>query len=196
MPKEEIYKLLDSIRSNILVVVDEAYCEYLIKNQRMDVSKDLKKWKNLVIVKTFSKIYGLAGLRIGFAMGDSEIIDKIQKPREPFNVNSLAQSAAVAAMDDEEHLEKSFQMNISGMLFLKTEIAKMGLKIYPSHANFILLDFGCPAKNIYEELLKRGVIVRPLENYNLPNCLRITVGTQDENERFISGLKEVLGVLR
>lgn len=196
VPKEEIYKLLDSIPSNILVVVDEAYCEYLIKNQRMDVSKDLTKWKNLVIVKTFSKIYGLAGLRIGFAMGDNEIIDKIQKPREPFNVNSLAQSAAVAAMDDEEHLEKSFQMNISGMLFLKTEIVKMGLKIYPSHANFILLDFGCPAKNIYEELLKRGVIVRPLENYNLPNCLRITVGTQDENERFISGLKEVLGVLR
>ena len=99
-------------------------------------------------------------------------------------------------MDDEEHLEKSFQMNISGMLFLKTEIVKMGLKIYPSHANFILLDFGYPAKNIYEELLKRGVIVRPLENYNLPNCLRITVGTQDENERFIAGLKEVLGVLR
>ena len=162
----------------------------------MEASKDLGKWKNLVIVKTFSKIYGLAGLRIGFAMGDNEVIAKIQKPREPFNVNSLAQSAAVAAMDDKDHIEKSFQLNNSGMLFMKTEIAKMGLKIYPSHANFILVDFGCAARNIYEELLKRGIIVRPLENYNLPNCLRITIGTQDENERFVFELKEVLGVLR
>ena len=196
VPKASIYDLLDSISSNILVVVDEAYCEYLVENQRMNASKDLAKWKNLVIVKTFSKIYGLAGLRIGFAMGDNEVVDKIQKPREPFNVNSLAQSAAVAAMDDKEHLEKSFQLNNSGMLFMKTEIVKMGLKIYPSHANFILVDFGCAARNIYEELLKIGIIVRPLENYNLPNCLRITIGTQAENERFITGLKEVLGVLR
>ena len=196
VPKASIYNLLDSISSNILVVVDEAYCEYLVENQRMNASKDLAKWKNLVIVKTFSKIYGLAGLRIGFAMGDNAVIDKIQKPREPFNVNSLAQSAAVAAMDDKDHLEKSFQLNNSGMLFMKTEIAKMGLKIYPSHANFILVDFGCAARNIYEELLKRGIIVRPLENYNLPNCLRITIGTQDENKRFVFELKEVLGVLR
>ena len=196
VPKASIYNLLDSIPSNILVVVDEAYCEYLVENQRMDASKDIAKWKNLVIVKTFSKIYGLAGLRIGFAMGDNEVIDKIQKPREPFNVNSLAQLAAVAAIDDKDHIEKSFQLNNSGMLFMKTEIAKMGLKIYPSHANFILVDFGCPARNIYEELLKRGIIVRPLVNYNLPNCLRITIGTQDENKRFVFGLKEVLGVLR
>ena len=196
VPKASIYNLLDSIPSNILVVVDEAYCEYLVENQRMDASKDIAKWKNLVIVKTFSKIYGLAGLRIGFAMGDNEVIDKIQKPREPFNVNSLAQLAAVAAIDDKDHIEKSFQLNNTGMLFMKTEIAKMGLKIYPSHANFILVDFGCPARNIYEELLKRGIIVRPLVNYNLPNCLRITIGTQDENERFVFELREVLGALR
>ena len=196
VPKSSIYNLLDSISSNVLVVVDEAYCEYLVENQRMDASKDIAKWKNLVIVKTFSKIYGLAGLRIGFAMGDNEVIDKIQKPREPFNVNSLAQLAAVAAIDDKDHIEKSFQLNNSGMLFMKTEIAKMGLKIYPSHANFILVDFGCPARNIYEELLKRGIIVRPLVNYNLPNCLRITIGTQDENERFVFELREVLGALR
>ena len=193
---DEIERLLEGVKSNILVVIDEAYCEYVKENQRLNVESMVNKWSNLVILKTFSKIYGLAGLRIGYGISNDKIISNIQKAREPFNVNLVAQEAAEAALDDKEHIKNSLDLNNIGILFLKNELTKMGIKTYPSYANFLLIDFGKPSKNIYEELLKKGVIVRQLDNYGLLNCLRVTVGKENENKFFINSLKEVLNISR
>ena len=194
--KTQIHDLLNSIPKSILVVIDEAYCEYVDETQKMNVQQDINNWENLIVIKTFSKIYGLAGLRVGYGMSNEKIIEKIHKPREPFNVNIIAQVAAAAALDDLAHIEKSQQVNSAGMFFLKTELKKMGLNTFPSYANFILIDFGIPARVIYEELLKKGIIVRPLENYNLPNCLRVTIGTEEEIKLFVTSLKEVLSAIK
>ena len=141
-------------------------------------------------------MYGIAGLRVGYAMGSVDLISNLEKAREPFNVNIIAQEAALAALDDDEHIARSIKVNNEGMLYLKTEISKLGLKTYPSYANFLLLEFPLDANNIYEELLKHGVIVRPLQNYNLSNCLRVTVGIREENQKFLNALKQVLGSIK
>ena len=156
----------------------------------------INKYDNLLILKTFSKMYGIAGLRVGYAMGSVDLISNLEKAREPFNVNIIAQEAALASLEDDEHIARSIKANNEGMLYLKTEISKLGLKTYPSYANFLLLEFPLDANNIYEELLKHGVIVRPLQNYNLSNCLRVTVGTREENQKFLNALKQVLGSIK
>lgn len=193
---EEIISLLEFLPEDVLLVVDEAYSEYVESKYRLNISTIIKKHQNLLVLKTFSKMYGIAGLRVGYAMGSEELISNLERAREPFNVNIIAQEAALASLEDDEHVARSIKVNNDGMLYLKTEISKLGLKTYPSYANFLLVEFPLDATNIYEELLKHGVIVRPLKNYNLSNCLRVTIGTREENEKFLGALKKVLGSIK
>ena len=182
---------LNQTPSNILVVIDEAYAEYM-SGENLNVSRLIEKHENLIILKTFSKAYGLAGLRVGYGMGNSTLISLLNKPREPFNVNQLAQVAATAALEDIKHVDKSIELNKKGMSFLKSEFTKMNIKAHPSYANFVLIEFKSEARIVYEELLKRGIITRPLENYGLYNHLRITVGLESENVKLVSALKEIV----
>ncbi len=189
--RKEIEAFLERIPTNVLVVIDEAYAEYM-QDENLNVSSMIEKHHNLLILKTFSKAYGLAGLRIGYAMGTQELVALLNKPREPFNVNYLAQIAAATAIEDEKHVDDSVKLNKKGMTYLKSEFSKMNIKTYPSYANFILIEFNSEARIIYEELLKRGVITRPLENYGLLNHLRITIGLESENVKLVETIKEVL----
>lgn len=183
---------LNSVPEDILVVVDEAYFEYVDDPDYLDTSKLLGKRRSLLTTRTFSKIHGLAGLRVGYGIGDPEIISFMNRVREPFNINSLAQTGAMAALEDSEHIEKSFRANQSGLTFLGSELDRMSLKHYPSYTNFLLVEFDSDPMAIYEKLLRDGVIVRPVGGYGLRSHLRVTVGTEQENRRFIEALKKVM----
>ena len=152
----------------------------------------LDRYPNLIVSRTFSKAYGLAGLRVGYAMSQPVIADLLNRVRQPFNVNSLALLAATAALHDRSHLENSAQLNATGMQKLMEAFHQMGLAYIPSVGNFISVDLARPAQLVYLELLKRGVIVRPIANYEMPNHLRVTIGTEQENAKFLSALREVL----
>jgi histidinol-phosphate aminotransferase len=190
--KKEIEVFLDEVPKNILVVLDEAYSEYMSPDDVLNVCEDINKHKNLLVLKTFSKAYGLAGLRVGYGMADSTIIETLNKPREPFNVNSMAQAAAIRALEDSEHIARAVSINKEGMIYLKSELNKLNIKTYPSYANFLLLEFKSNARTLYEELLKVGIITRPLENYGLMNHLRVTIGTEENNLQFIAELKKLI----
>lgn len=192
----ELKTFIASVPSNVLVVMDEAYFEYAIHD---DMNADgyvsalswLSEFNNLVITRTFSKAYGLAGLRIGFSVSNSQVADVLNRVRQPFNVNSLAMSAAEAALDDAEFIEQSVTTNAKGMQDLVTAFSSMNLDYIPSVGNFICVKVGDGAA-IYEALLREGVIVRPVANYEMPEYLRITIGTDKENSRFISALSKIV----
>ncbi|MBT88886.1 MAG: histidinol-phosphate transaminase [Spirochaetales bacterium] len=192
IPTNDLRKFIQEVPKNILVVIDEAYYQYMKPEDRLVSSNEIRENSNLVILKTFSKAYGLAGLRIGYGIGNKTIIDFLNRSREPFNVNSLAQAAAIEALNDQKHVRKSVDLNQSGMIYLKSELNKIPIKSYPSYANFLLLEFKFKGRTIYEELLKRGVITRPVDNYGLENYLRVTIGTEEENKIFINSLKEII----
>ncbi|MBN1782923.1 histidinol-phosphate transaminase [bacterium] len=184
----EFERFLSHIRDDIVICIDEAYAEYV---DDPDVPNGLEyaPYRNrLIVLRTFSKIYGLAGLRVGYGVSHRELIGYMDRVRPPFNVNRMAQAAALAALDDQEHIEKSIEINRKGRAFLQAEFERLQIKYYPSQTNFILADFEKPAAPLYQALLERGFITRPVENYNLPNCLRITVGTEDQNQRFVEAL--------
>ncbi|MEJ2440561.1 MAG: histidinol-phosphate transaminase [Gammaproteobacteria bacterium] len=194
---DSLKQFLDKVPERVIVVLDEAYYEYAI-HPALQVSgypdgmQYLNDHPNLIVSRTFSKAYGLAGLRVGYAVSNSAIADLLNRVRQPFNVNSLGLLAATAALSDIEHLEKSAQLNATGMQQCISEFQKLGLSYIVSAGNFISVDMGKPAQPIYQALLERGVIVRPVANYEMPNHLRITIGTQQENARFLSVLHEVL----
>ncbi|MEO0281349.1 MAG: histidinol-phosphate transaminase [candidate division WOR-3 bacterium] len=190
--EDELKYLLKNVPSDTLVLLDEAYNDYLDDNVRIDSTKFLKKYKNLVILRTFSKIYGLAGLRVGYGISSNEIISILQKVRLPFNVNLLAQRAALAALDDEEHLRKSKKLNDEGLKFLTEKLREKGFYVIDSYTNFITFDCKCNGKTIFEKLQKKGVIVRPIDNYGLDTFLRVTTSTEKGNRIFVQKLKEVL----
>jgi histidinol-phosphate aminotransferase len=194
MVGQELFdKFMNSIPERVIVAIDEAYDEYVEAPDYPDSLKYLREGRQVVIFKTFSKIYGLAGLRIGYGIAPEEFVEVMNRVREPFNVNSVAQAAALAAIDDREHVEKCREINRLGKQYLYKKFEEMGLSYVPSEANFILLDVGQDAGPIYEKLLRYGVIVRPVKGYGFPNHLRVTIGTEQENERFIEALKKVLG---
>ena len=186
---EKLKNFFEQVPARILIVIDEAYHQYMNPEDRLVSSEEIRGHPNLVLLKTFSKAYGLAGLRIGYGVANKTIIDFLNRPREPFNVNSLAQAAAIEALADQEHVTNSVELNRKGMIYLKSELNKISIKTYPSYANFLLLEFKSEGRIIYEELLKKGVITRPLENYGLKNYLRVTIGTVEENEIFIKSLR-------
>ncbi|MSQ55574.1 MAG: histidinol-phosphate transaminase [Betaproteobacteria bacterium] len=179
--------LLKRVPERVIVVLDEAYNEYLCAELRADSVRWLKRHPNLVITRTFSKVYGLAGLRVGYAFAHASVADVMNRVRQPFNVNSLALSGAAAALDDMEFVARSYAGNLQGMRQVEEGAKKLGVEWIPSHGNFITLRVG-KAAEIYRRLLKRGVIVRPVANYGMPEHLRITIGTEEENERFLGAL--------
>ncbi len=179
---------LRKIPSHVLVVLDEAYCEYLPPEQRPTSLPLLKLHPNLVITRTFSKIYGLAGLRIGYGIANPEIIQLFNRVRQPFNVNSIAQAAALAALGDLDHLDKSHRINAEGLAQLTAMMDENEIEYIPSYGNFIAFKPPVDAKKIYNTLLNAGIIARQLNEYDMPDWLRITIGTKQENQRVIDSL--------
>ena len=187
---------LESFVANVpdtcLVVVDEAYTEYVTTQDVPDTSKWLSKYPNLVVTKTFSKAYGLAGFRVGYALSHPDVADLLNRIRPPFNVNSLALLAAQTALGDTAYLQESVKLNEAGRTYLVSELTEMGLGVIPSATNFLLVDMKQEASSLNQALLEAGVIVRPVANYGLANYLRISIGLAEENEFFVKALKKIL----
>ncbi len=183
---------IDSIPRDVLVVLDEAYNEYLDPGERADSVGWLAKFPHLLVSRTLSKVYGLAALRVGYAATSAAVADVLNRVRQPFNVNALAQAAAVAALDDADYIEASRKLNREGLAQLYAGFAALGVTYVPSRGNFVLAKVGDAAR-VNAALLRQGVIVRPVANYGLPEWLRITVGLPAENERFLTALGVALG---
>ncbi len=187
-----VQKVHAAYANRVTVVIDEAYNEYLDPAQRFDSTALVRDFPNVIVVRTFSKAYGLAGLRIGFAIARPELTDYLNRVRQPFNANLVAQVAAIAALRDTAFLEKTYELNREGKAWLSAQFTELGLAFVPSYGNFILLHVG-DAATVNTALLQRGVIVRPVIGDGLPEHLRISIGLPEENARFIAALKEVLG---
>lgn len=187
-------RFLSALPAHVLVVIDEAYFEYArhMRQDYPDTMQWILRYPNLVVARTFSKAYGLAGLRVGYGVSHPDVADILNRVRQPFNLNSMALAAAQAALADHEHLTQSLQLNQQGMLQLTAAFANMGLEFIASAGNFVSVDVQRQAAPIYEALLYEGVIVRPVASYGMPRHLRITVGLPAENERFIVALKKAL----
>jgi len=188
---EEIGNFLARVRRDVAVVVDEAYTDYLPQNLRYDSVALLKKYPNFIVTRTFSKVYGLAGLRVGFGLMHPDVAELLNRVRQPFNVNSLALAAAAAALEDRKFVAKSTKMNRSGLAKLERALKTLGLETIPSCANFITFRVS-RARTVYDRLLRQGVIVRPLAGYDMPDHLRVTVGTPKENGKFLKALTAAL----
>lgn len=188
--EKEFVNFLDKVPSNVLVISDEAYREYVTRDDYPHNTIDLlKKYPNLLIMRTFSKAYGLAGIRVAYTVGNKEILENINKVRGPFNVNILAHAAAMAAIKDTEFLQKSYDVNLEGKNYLYSEFDKLGFYYPPSETNHIFVKVGKNGQEVFIEMQKRGVIIRPMAG----DFIRVSIGTMEENKLFIEKLKEVLG---
>lgn len=188
---EELVYLLDHVPSDIIIVVDEAYFEYLDKPDYPDTVKLLGKYENLVISRTFSKVFGIAGLRLGYLLSCFPVSELLHRSRMPFNVNNCAVAAGIASLEDHEFLARTRKVNADGLIQVSRGLEELGIEYIPSVGNFITLDMKTNALEIYNRILNKGVIVRPLVPYGLPNHLRITIGTYDQNIRLLQVLREV-----
>jgi histidinol-phosphate aminotransferase len=190
--REELARFVNAVPANVLLALDEAYIEFL--NEPLDLLPEIRNGNkpNLLLMRTFSKIYGLAGLRIGYGIGHPDFIAALEKIRQPFNINSVAQTGALAALDDTKHVEKTRKVNSRGLRLYARTFRKLGLEFVPSQANFILVRVG-DGQRVFGELQKLGVIVRPMGGYQLPEWIRISIGTTKENQRCLEALKSVLG---
>jgi histidinol-phosphate aminotransferase len=184
-------EFLAVVPAHVIVVMDEAYFEFVDDPEYPDSLAAHTQNRLLITLRTFSKIYGLAGLRIGFGVADPVLIEVMNRVRQPFNVSSLAQVAVLAALDDEEHVERTRRCNREGMAYFREQFTRLGVELVPSWANFILINVGNGAK-VYEGLLREGVIVRPMSVYGFPEYVRVSVGTMSENERCVVALERVL----
>lgn len=186
---DEVDAFMERVPDYVLVVFDEAYYELVASDEYPDTLQYIQEGRqNIMSIRTFSKIYGLAGIRLGYAVADPDILAPLNRVKEPFAVNLLAQAAGMAALEDETFLKKSVAANQAGRLFLYREFDRLGLRYVESHTNFILVEIGPQAATVQQRLLERGIIVRPCAGYDLPNCLRITVGNQAQNARLIEAL--------
>ena len=191
LPAASMEDFLAIVSPRVVVVIDEAYNEYLPPERRFDGVQWVRKYPNLLISRTFSKAYGLAGLRVGYGIAQPELTDLLNRVRHPFNVNAVAQAAAVAALGDAQFVEDSYQLNRAGLQQLSEVFGALHLKYVPSYGNFVLAKVG-DAGLLYLELLKRGIIVRPVANYGLPEWLRVSVGLPSENLQFAAALTQAL----
>lgn len=191
LPYPEVRAFLETVPRDVIVVLDEAYNEYLSPSDRLDTATWLKDFPNLVITRTFSKIYGLAGLRVGYALAAAEVADLMNRVRQPFNVNNLALAAAVAALDDHLFVAQSYELNRCGMEQIVAGLKRLGLEHIPSHGNFVTFKAG-DAAAVNQKLLKLGVIVRPIGGYGMPEWLRVTIGADLENAHFLEALERAL----
>jgi len=190
--RDAFERFLAKVPRDVVVVADDAYAEYVEDPEYPKTLEYLRADRLLITLRTFSKIYGLAGLRIGYGVGPADVITALERIRQPFNVNAPAQAAALAALDDVEHVEKSRRTNRQGLEYLAGAFGRLGLDYVPSHANFVLVRVGNGGA-VYEALLRQGVIVRPVAGYGFPEHVRVTVGTPAENERFVAALEKALG---
>ena len=188
----ELEAFIAAQSEDVIVVLDEAYYEYMPDALKPDSNAWLQRYPNLIITRTFSKIYGLAGLRIGYGVSHPDVADLLNRVRQPFNTNLPAQAAALAALGDNAHLQNSIRLNTEGLQQLSDGMESLGLSAIPSIGNFITVDMGRDAAPIYNALLHQGVIVRPLANYQMPRHLRISIGTAKQNQRLLDSLKVVL----
>ncbi len=191
--ESSIIRFLDQVPGHVWVVLDEAYHEYVEAPGYPDGMELQRRYPNLIVTRTFSKIHGLAALRVGFSVSSEEAADLMNRARQPFNVNAPAMAAAVAALSDQEFVQESRRLNREGMQQVRDGIARLGLDQIPSVGNFVSFDVGGPSFPVYEALLAQGVILRPIAEYGLPNHLRVTVGLPEENARFLAALDRVLG---
>lgn len=187
-----IVDFLDKVPANVLVLLDEAYFEYNTDSEACDGVELLKHYPNLIVTRTFSKAYGLAGLRVGYAVASEAISDVLNRVRAPFNVNSLAMAAARAVLSDHQYLQQGRQVNQQGMQQLVEGVTALGLRYIPSKANFLAVEFNTDCQALYQGLLQQGVIVRPVAGYEMPNHLRISIGLEQENTAFLAALKPLL----
>jgi histidinol-phosphate aminotransferase len=192
VPAERLYAFIAALPRTCMVVVDEAYTDYVEQPDFPDASLWLSTFPNLIVTRTFAKVHGLAALRVGYGLSDPRVADLLNRIRQPFNVNSLAQAAARAALDDREHVVASVALNRAGMNRLRAGCDRLGLSYIPSVANFLTIDLRRPAAQVYQALLREGCITRPLANYGLPNHLRVTIGLETEIQRFLDALERIL----
>jgi histidinol-phosphate aminotransferase len=189
---EELTRFLEQVPPEVMVVLDEAYYEYNVSQEYPDGLALLKQYKNLVLLRTFSKIYGLASLRIGYGIADPQIIHNINQVREPFNTTRYAQTAALAALADQDFIVQCREQNAAGIRYLNEQFALIGLSAFPAYGNFVMVDVGRPARDVFEGLLRQGFIVRGGHQLDFPTKLRVTVGSREQNEKFIEALQKVL----
>jgi histidinol-phosphate aminotransferase len=185
---EAFDRFVAGLPEDVVLVIDEAYGEYARRADFPDALAWVARRPATVVLRTFSKIYGLAGLRVGYAVAGAELAGYLERARLPFNVNSLSEVAACAALEDEEHVSSARRRNAEGLAYLERELGELGLETWPSDANFILVRTG---EDVYEPLLREGVIVRPMGGYGMPDCVRVTVGLPEENERFVKALRRI-----
>jgi histidinol-phosphate aminotransferase len=187
LPGDVVERFVAAVPRDVIVVLDEAYNEFLDPAEQASTTSWISRYPNLVVSHTFSKAHGLAALRVGYGVMDAAIADLMNRVRQPFNVNALAQAAAIAALDDVQYVEESRALNRRGMNQIQAGLRAVGLRFLPSRGNFVLFEVG-DAGGVFQALLRQGVIVRPVANYNLPTWLRVTIGTEAENERFLASL--------
>lgn len=192
--KDELIQFMEQIPADVLVVLDEAYIEYSEDADFPDGIELLPRYSNLIVTRTFSKAYGLASMRVGYAVSNPQIADLLNRLRQPFNVNSFALAAANAVLADDDYLQRSIETNRQGMRQLQTGLESLGLSYIPSAGNFIAVDVQKEGMAVFQSLLQEGVIVRPVANYQMPNHLRISIGLQAENQRCLDALGKVLGL--
>lgn len=192
--EKEFRSFMEQIPSSVLVVSDEAYREYVERPDFPDSVRMIPQYPNLVVLRTFSKIYGLAGLRVGYGVGSREVIADFYKTKTPFNVNLLAQEAALAALDDEEFVRHSVETNRKGKEYLYREFERLGLKYYPSDANFVCVHVGRDSMEVFQTIMDLGVTIRPLRSFQLDQWIRVTVGTEEQNKKFVQCLEQALRV--
>jgi histidinol-phosphate aminotransferase len=192
--QDALLRFIERVPHHVLVVVDEAYSEYVTAQDYPQTLKLLDEYPNLIILRTFSKIYALAALRIGYGFASPQVIDWMNRVREPFNTNRLAQKAAVVALEDQNYVKECFKKNKEGKELYYQKLPQIGLKYYPTETNFIMVDLGQEARPIFEAMLRQGVIVRSGDVLGMPSCLRITIGSQEQNERVLSLLAGLVNV--
>ncbi|NQT34990.1 histidinol-phosphate transaminase [bacterium] len=192
MNREQVTYLMDRLPERVIAVFDEAYYDYRNLDNFPDTMSYLRDGRNIIILRTFSKSYGLAGLRIGYAITTEEIARALNCVREAFNVSSIAQIAAAAALDDDEYLREGIRLNGEGKRFYYDELKRIGLEYIPTEANFVLIKVPLPGREMFGELLKKGVVIRPVDGYGLPNHIRVSIGLPNENRRFIDAIGELL----
>lgn len=191
--RNEVDEFMKDVPEDVIVIFDQAYIEYVTDVDYPDCMDYVREGRNVILLRTFSKVYGLAGLRIGYGIAKPELVSLVSRVKEPFNVNSIAQIGAIEALKDQDHIEKCVKHNTRQKRWLTEQFETLGLDYIPSEANFVMVNVEMDSKKCFNELLKKGVIVRTGDIFNMPTWLRITVGTESENERLIEALRSVLG---
>jgi histidinol-phosphate aminotransferase len=191
VPGKQLLAFLQQVPSSVWVVLDEAYLEYMTSDDYIDGVSLLAQFPNLILTRTFSKVYGLAAVRLGYGVSSPEFADLLNRVRQPFNVNALAMAAGISALADKEYVRESVEMNRQGMQQMLAGLTQLGYSYIPSAGNFVSFDCGEPGPDVFQRLLQQGIIVRPIAEYGLPNHIRVSIGLPSENERFLAALAKV-----